>query len=85
MPTMNASPVGPRGDRGRQTLGGALLRVGLVGLLMMGAVAYVIHQGGVRKEVTTRLKAARALSLRDNPEDLRQALVGQLQVAAEDR
>ncbi|WNG25082.1 tetratricopeptide repeat protein [Cystobacter fuscus] len=75
MATSNATPGGPRGGRGRQGFRVALLQVGLVALLFAGAVAYLVHQGSVRREVNTRLKAARALSVRDNPADLRQALV----------
>ena len=70
MATSNAPPPAPRGPRG---WGGALLQVGLVALLLVGAVVFVVHRGTVRREVGTHFKAARALAQRDNPEELGQA------------
>jgi len=75
MAASNANPGGPRDWRKRESLASALVQVGLVAVLLAGAVFYVVHRGGVRREVDTRFKAARMLAQRDNPADLRQALV----------
>jgi tetratricopeptide (TPR) repeat protein len=51
-----------------------LVQVGLVAVLLAGAVTYVVHRGQVRQQVDARMKAARTQAQRDNPADLRQAL-----------
>jgi tetratricopeptide (TPR) repeat protein len=65
---------GQRDWRRRESLPSALLQVGVVAVLLAGAVAYVVHRGSVRQQVDTRMKAARTLVQRDNPADLSKAL-----------
>lgn len=74
MPAKNGSHDGRRDWRRRESLPGALLQVGVVAVLLAGAVTYVVHRGAVRQQVETRMKAARTLAQRDNPADLRRAL-----------
>ncbi|MBM7114756.1 tetratricopeptide repeat protein [Archangium primigenium] len=74
MAASNANSGGPRDWRKRESPLSALAQVGLVALVLAGVVAWVVHRGGVRREVDTRLKAARALAQQDNPADLQRAL-----------
>ncbi|QRK04662.1 tetratricopeptide repeat protein [Archangium violaceum] len=74
MAATNGSPGGARDWRRRERLPSALVQVGLVAVLLAGAVTYVVHRGSVRQQVQARMKAARTLAQRDNPADLRKAL-----------
>ena len=58
----------------RESLRSALLQVGVVALLLAGAVAYFVHRGGVRKQTEEHLRAARTAAQRGNPADLTQAM-----------
>ncbi|MFP2913039.1 cellulose synthase, partial [Pyxidicoccus sp. 3LFB2] len=71
---MPTSTEGRRDWKRREGFKSALLQVGVVGLLLVGAVAYFVHRGGVRKETEERLRAARAAAQRGNPADLAQAM-----------
>jgi tetratricopeptide (TPR) repeat protein len=68
------STEGRRDWKRRESLKSALLQVGVVALLLVGAVAYFVHRGGVRKETEERMRAARAAAMRGNPADLAQAM-----------
>ncbi len=58
----------------RESLTSALVQLGVVAVLLAGAVAYFVHRGGVRKETEERMRAARASAMRGNPADLGQAM-----------
>jgi predicted Zn-dependent protease len=74
MAATEGSNGGRRNERRRESLTSALVQVGVVAVLLAGAVTYVVHRGSVRQQTETRMKAARAAAQRDNPEDLRKAL-----------
>ncbi|MFP2931829.1 cellulose synthase, partial [Pyxidicoccus sp. 3LG] len=64
-----------RGDwKRRESLTSALVQVGLVAVLLVGAVAWFVHRGGVRKQTEEHMRAARAAITRGNPADLTQAM-----------
>ncbi|NMO17006.1 cellulose synthase [Pyxidicoccus fallax] len=65
---------GRRDWKRRESLTSALLQVGVVALLLVGAVAWFVHRGGVRKQTEEHMRAARAAAMRGNPADLTQAL-----------
>ena len=68
------STEGRRDWKRRESFRSALLQVGVVALLLVGAVGYFVHRGGVRKETEERMRAARAAAMRGNPADLAQAM-----------
>ena len=74
MAATNGSNGGPRDGRRRESLPSALAQIGVVAVLLAGAVTYVVHRGQVRQQVDARMKAARTQAQRDNPADLRKAL-----------
>ncbi|WP_163996789.1 cellulose synthase [Pyxidicoccus caerfyrddinensis] len=65
---------GRRDWKPRESFASALMQVGVVALLLVGAVAYFVHRGGIRKETEERMRAARAAAQRGNPTDLAQAM-----------
>ncbi|WNG45742.1 tetratricopeptide repeat protein [Archangium minus] len=74
MAATNGSPGGARDWRRRESLPSALVQVGVVAVLLAGAVTYVVHRSSVRQQVQAHMKTARTLAQRDNPADLRKAL-----------
>ena len=74
MTPANGSHGGQRDGQRRESLPSALIQIGVVAVLLAGAVTYVVHRGQVRQQVDARMKAARAQAQRDNPADLRKAL-----------
>lgn len=65
---------GRRDWKQRESFTSALMQVGAVALLLVGAVVYFVHRGHVRKETEEHLRAARAAAQRGNPVDLAQAM-----------
>ena len=74
MAVKNGTPAGRRDWRRRMSLASALVWMGAMAGVLVATVVFLVHRGGVRREVDTRLKAARTLAQRDNPAPLRQAL-----------
>lgn len=74
MAATDGSNGGQRNGRRRESLTSALVQVGVAAVLLAGAVTYVVHQSRVRQNMDARMKSARTLAQRDNPEDLRKAL-----------
>ncbi|MFE8596851.1 tetratricopeptide repeat protein [Archangium violaceum] len=74
MTPANGSHGGQRDGQRRESLPSALIQIGVVAVLLAGAVTYVVHRGQVRQQVDARMKAARTQAQRDNPADLRKAL-----------
>ncbi|GHG74676.1 tetratricopeptide repeat protein [Comamonas sp. JC664] len=58
----------------RESLSSALVQVGVVAVLLAGAVAFFVHRGTVRKQTEQHLHAARNAALRGNPADLARAM-----------
>ncbi|HEX8824940.1 MAG TPA: tetratricopeptide repeat protein [Archangium sp.] len=65
---------GHPGGRRRESLTSALVQVGVVAVVLAGAVTFLVHRGTVKQKVEARMKAARIAAQRDNPADLRKAL-----------
>ncbi|MBZ4417102.1 cellulose synthase [Myxococcus sp. RHSTA-1-4] len=65
---------GRRDWKRRESFASALMQVGVVALLLAGAVAWFVHRGGVRKQTEEHMRAARAAALRGNPGDLARAM-----------
>ncbi|XXF75961.1 cellulose synthase [Myxococcaceae bacterium GXIMD 01537] len=78
MGTAGDGRKGPPGKQRRESLGSALAQVGAVALVLAALVYVYVQRGRVKQETDTRLRAARALAQRGNPEDL-QAALAQLQ------
>jgi tetratricopeptide (TPR) repeat protein len=74
MAAKDGSNGGQRDWRRRESLTSALVQVGVVAVLLAGAVTYVVHRGSVKQQTDARMKAARTAAQRDNPADLRKAL-----------
>lgn len=58
----------------RESLTSALVQVGVVAVLLAGAVAFFVHRGTVRKQTEEHLRAARTAAMRGNPADLARAM-----------
>jgi tetratricopeptide (TPR) repeat protein len=65
---------GRRDWKRRESFASALMQVGVVALLLAGAVAWFVHRGGVRKQTEEHMRAARAAALRGNPADFARAM-----------
>ena len=59
----------------RESFLSALVQVAIVGILLAAAVFFFVQRAHTRKAVAEKLKEARTIALRDNPADLRKALV----------
>jgi tetratricopeptide (TPR) repeat protein len=74
MAAKDSSNGGHRDGRRRESLTSALVQVGVVALVLAGAVGFLVHRGGVKQQVEARMRAARLAAQRDNPADLNKAL-----------
>ena len=74
MATADGGNDGPPDWKRRESLGSALAQVGVVAVLLAAAVYFYVQRGRVKEELDTRMKSARALAQRGNPEDLQAAL-----------
>src|SRR5689334_1772443 len=57
----------------RESLPSALIQIVLVGALLAAAVWFVVGRGNRKKEVADRLKDAKMVAIKDNPNDLTKA------------
>lgn len=74
MATADGGNDGPRDWKRRESLGSALTQVGVVAVLLAAALYFHVQRGRVKEELDTRMKSARTLAQRGNPEDLQAAL-----------
>src|SRR6478735_2363881 len=58
----------------RESFGSAMLQIGLVAIVLVGAVFFVWKRNERKTKVVEGLKEARALSVRDNAADIQKAL-----------
>src|SRR5687767_9181136 len=58
----------------RESLPSALIQIVLVGALLAAAVWFVIGRGTRKKEVADKLKEAKIVAIKDNPNDLTKAI-----------
>lgn len=74
MATRDGGNGEPRDWKRRESLGSALAQVGGVAVLLAVAVFIYVQRSRVKEELDTRMKTARSLAQRGNPEDLQAAL-----------
>src|SRR5207253_1209818 len=58
----------------RESLLSAMIQIILVGALLAAAVWFVVGRGNRKKEVADRLKEAKMVAIKDNPNDLKKAI-----------
>lgn len=72
---MAAEAKNTSGDwKKRESFGMAMAQIAAVALVLAGAVYFFYQRNTTKKEVSSKLEAARATALRDNPDDLQKAV-----------